>query len=329
MYSKIRTLSDQINLNRTSINLPKDAVIDAIVLKVNMNIANGGASAWNGTGLDALGAVSEVRVISDGSTVHYALNGKDIAILNAYGGLFGGAPVWSQACTVNAGANADFEFVLVLNEGDILAVTKDSLELKATFNTTLAADVTVTACTITASIVENVYTPQEFVGVYGANLEGAAEPKVYALTQSIAANTELTGVLDLPTGTLHRRGVMCFMDAAGVYGNANPGAVGLIVTSPDRREMLNVDFPTLRGIANYKYCVNGAAPPGCAVFNYGEEVTNDPYGLRGWRWSKGDYQIGVKTANAGNLRYISCEHVVNTKAFEAAEQAVIEGTPNF
>ena len=118
------------------------------------------------------------------------------------------------------------------------------------------------------SISENVYTPEEFVAKYGANLEAAAEPKVYALVSSVAANTELSGVLDLPTGTLHRRGVMTFTDASGVYGNAEPSNVGLVVTSPDRRELLNVDWATLRGIGNFKHCVAGAAPAGCAIFNY-------------------------------------------------------------
>ena len=39
--------------------------------------------------------------------------------------------------------------------------------------------------------------------------------------------------------------------------------------------------------------------------------------------------LSVKTANAGTLRYISCEHVVNARAFEAAERAIIEGTAGF
>lgn len=329
MYSKIRTLSDTLSLNKTSINLPKDAVLDAIIMKVSLTIANASGGAYSATGLDVLAALQEVRVISDGSTVHYALNGKDIAILNAFDGLFGSAPVAKDTVSINDSASATKTYILVLNEGDILAVTKDSLELKAVFNTTLATGVTVSAATITVSVSENVYTPEEFVVKYGAGLEAAAEPKVYALSTGITANTELTGIIDLPTGTLHRRGVMTFTDSSGVYGNADPGNVGLIVTSPDRRELLNVDYPTLRGILAYKHVVEGAPPVGCAIFNYAMEVASDGYGLRGWRWTKGDYQLAVKTANTGTLRYISCEHVVNARAFEAAERALIEGTPGF
>jgi hypothetical protein len=285
MYSKIRTLSDQITLTHTSINLPKDAVIDALVLKVAITISNTSGADYNGTGLLALKALSELRVISDGSTVHYSLNGQDIGILNGFDGLYGAASVIKDSFTIANGANATKTYTLILNEGDILAVTKDSLELKATFTTTLATNVTVPACTIQVSVSENVYTPQEFVAKYGPNLEGAAEPKVYALSQAITANTELTGILDLPTGTLHRRGVLCFLDANGIYGNAEPTNVGLIVTSPDRRELLNIDWATLRGIAHFKYAVEGASPAGCAIFNYANEVTNYIYGLRGWRWS--------------------------------------------
>ncbi len=68
-----------------------------------------------------------------------------------------------------------------------------------------------------------------------------------------------------------KRGVMTFTDASGVYGNAEPSNVGLVVTSPDRRELLNVNWATLRGIGNFKYCVAGAAPAGCAIFNYAQE----------------------------------------------------------
>jgi hypothetical protein len=329
VYSKIRTLSETLSLTKTSINLPKDAVIDAIIMKVSLTIANASGGAYSATVLDILKALQEIRVISDGSSVHYALNGKDIAILNAFDGAFSAAPVAATAVSVANGESGTYEFVLVLDEGDILAVTKDSLELKAVFDSTITTGVTLSAASIIVSVSENVYTPDEFVAKYGANLEAGAEPKVYALSTSITANTELTGVIDLPTGTLHRRGVMTFMDSDGVYGGAEPSNVGLVVTSPDRRELLNVDWTTLRGMLAYKYVVENAPLAGCGIFNYAAEVACDGYGLRGWRWTKGDYQLSVKTANAGTLRYISCEHVINARAFEAAERAIIEGTAGF
>ena len=325
MYSKYRTLSTALSLTNTTVNLPRDAVVDQIVLKLAVTVANAGETAYSGTHEAILRAIQEIRVISDGSTVHYALSAADVAILSAFNSKAGIAPALDTAISVAAGESGTFTYYLRLDEGDILAASKDSLEMKIVVNTAITTGVTISALTGTVSIVENVLTPEEFVASYGANLEYAAEPKVYALSASVTSSSEITDILDLPTGSLMRAGVLQFL-TGGMAGSVDPSKVGLIVTSPDRRELLNIDWGTLRALNASEYDVNGGAPAGVALINYAKDVTSDGYGLRGWRFTKGDYQIVAKTDNAATLRYISLEHVVNSTVFDTAERAVLERT---
>mgnify|MGYP000554669693 CR=1 FL=1 len=327
MYSKYRTLNQTLSLINTRIDLPRDAVIDQLILKINATVANADdTNDYEGTNEAILRAIQEIRVVSDGSTVHYALSGADIALLNKYNSKNGFAPELTGAVDVAKSASATLTYYLRLDEGDILAASKDSLEMKIVVNPTVATDVTISALTCTVTLVENVLSPEEFIATYGANLEYAAEPKVYALSVPVTASSELTNVLDLPTGSLARAGLLQFINpATGLAGSVDPTAIGLINTSPDRREVLHVDWATLQKINAAEYDL-GTIPAGVAMLNYAKDVTNDGYGLRGWRFTKGDWQIASKGSNAANLRYICLEHVVNSGVFDAAERAVLERT---
>ena len=333
MYSKYRTLSQTLSLINTRMDLPRDAVIDQLILKVQVTVANAGGAAYAGTNEAVLRAIEEIRVVSDGSTVHYALSGADIALLNAYNSKNNFTVPLGGPVAVAAGANATLTYYLRLDEGDILAASKDSLEMKIVVNPAIAADVTISALTCTVTLVENVLSPEEFITSYGPNLEYAAEPKVYALSVPVVASTELTSVLDLPTGSLARAGILQFIaPATGLAGGVDPTAIGLINTSPDRREVLHVDFPTLQAINRSEYDGGVIVPPatvplpGVAMLNYAKDVTNDGYGLRGWRFTKGDWQVAARTANAATLRYVCLEHVVNAGVFDQAERAILERT---
>lgn len=327
MYSKYRTLSQTLSLINTRMDLPRDAVIDQLILKVGVTVANASAeNAYAGTNEAILRAIQEIRVVSDGSTVHYALSGADIALLNKYNSKAGFAPALTGEVAVAKSASANLTYYLRLDEGDILAASKDSLEMKIVVNPAVATDVTISALTCTVTLVENVLSPEEFIASYGANLEYAAEPKVYALTVPVVAASELTNVLDLPTGSLARAGLLQFLNpVTGLAGGVDPTAIGLLNTSPDRREVLHVDFPTLQAINVSEYDL-GAALSGVAMLNYAKDVTNDGYGLRGWRFTKGDWQLAAKGSNVANLRYVCLDHVVNSGVFDAAERAVLERT---
>ncbi len=327
MYSKYRTLNQVLSLINTRIDLPRDAVIDALFLKITATVGNAGAGAYTGTNEAVLRAIQEIRIVSDGSTVHYALSGADIALLNKYNSKSGFAPALDGAVSVGAAGSEDITYYLRLDEGDILAASKDSLEAKIVVNPTIDTDVTITALTCEITLVENVMTPEEFVASYGPNLEYAAEPKVYALSVPVTASSELTNILDLPTGSLARAGMLQFINpATGLAGGVDPSAIGLINTSPDRREVLHVDFPTLQRINAADYEIGPVDLPGVALLNYAADVTCDGYGLRGWRFTKGDWQIAGKTSNAATLRYVCLEHVVNSGVFDATERAVLERT---
>ena len=330
MYSKYRTLNQTLSLVNTRIDLPRDAVIDQLMLKFQITVSNTGSSSYTGTNEAVLRAIEEIRVVSDGSTVHYALSGADVALLNAYNSQYGFAvPLGGTVGPIaQTSGTANLTYYLRLDEGDILAVAKDSLEIKLVINPTITTDVTITALTCEVTLVENVLSPEEFVASYGANMEAAAEPKVYALSVPVVSSSELTNVLDLPTGSLIRAGMLEFIDRSTGLASAavNPSAIGLINTSPDRREVLHVDWGTLQKLNAADYPIGATVLPGVAMLNYAADVTNDGYGLRGWRFTKGDWQIAVKSSNAATLRYVCLEHVVNSAAFDATERATLERT---
>ncbi|WP_202320202.1 hypothetical protein [Archaeoglobus neptunius] len=135
MYSKKRTLSQKITLTNRKIDLPRDAVIDAILLYCKLTLKNDGANAFSGKMRDVLDALKEVRVVSDGNNIHYSLSGSDIAVINYYDNQ-GKAVNVDADVSIDAGATKEFDFLLILDAGDILALTKDSLELSVDFKDT-------------------------------------------------------------------------------------------------------------------------------------------------------------------------------------------------
>lgn len=152
MYSKYRTLNQTLSLINTRIDLPRDAVIDQLILKVVATVANAGQVAYAGTNEAILRAIQEIRVVSDGSTVHYALSAADIALLNAYNSKAGFAPALGGPVAIDAAGSETLTYYLRLDEGDILAASKDSLEMKIVVNPTISADVTITALTATVTV---------------------------------------------------------------------------------------------------------------------------------------------------------------------------------
>jgi hypothetical protein len=325
MYSHKRTLNDKFTLTQRKIDLPTSAVIDAIHMRFTGTLANAGAEAAALTLADLLAKFSEMRVVSNENTVHYSLRGTDLAILN-----------WqdTEGCSANlttpiaiaAAGTATFAFMLTMDRGDILALTKQSVALSYEVDPAVTDDVTITALTGTVTIEENIYdSPAEFQSVYGARLEAAAEPKVISMEKDFAAADDLIEVLELPQGALNRRATMIFLDANGVRAGTIPAAVGLIHTSPDRRELFKVDYATMQEL-NQRMYRTGTAIPGVVTIDYGIELTCDTFGIKGWHISKGEYKIGVRSAAAGRLRYISEEYVVNTAAFDMAQRAILEAT---
>jgi len=327
MYSKKRTLAEKlIYPTNKRIDLPRDAVIDKMFVMFTGTVKNVNATTDSALKLsDILAGIVDMRVVSDGNTVHYSVKALDLAIMNYYD-TEGVAINPDAAFTATKSASTPFSFMLAFDQGDILALTKESLELSFNLAPQISTDCTIDTLEGTITLQENVYTTTEFAATFGANLEAAAEPKIVALEKPYAATAELSEFLDLPTGTLSRRAFLIDMDASGVRGNATPGKYGIIVTTPDRREIYTVDYATMGQINKSDYTL--AAPlAGVRVIDYGNEITNDVFGLRGWKYTKGDYQIAARSVNAGKMRYLSCEYVVNTVTFDTI-RANLEATPD-
>jgi hypothetical protein len=325
MYSKKRTLSQKITLTNRKIDLPRDAVIDAILLYCKLTLKNNGANAFSGTMRDVLDALKEVRVVSDGNNIHYSLSGSDIAVINYYDNQ-GKAVNPDGSVSIGAGATNEFKFLLILDAGDILALTKDSLELSVEFQDAIddAGNVTVESAEIVITLEENIYTVAEFANTYGANLELVAEPKVYAREKKFSASNELVEVMELPIGTLLRKAFITFRDSNGEESDSLVEKYGIIITTPDRRELYAIDYNTAKEYQKLMFLVDPIT--GAVVLDYGAEITNDVYGVRAWKFNKGDYQLAVKASAEGTLRYVSYEFVVNTKVMDQVDKVMVEAT---
>jgi hypothetical protein len=313
---------DKFTMSNKKIDLPRDAVIDRVFVNFTGKITNVNPTTPSALIMaDLLDKITDMRIVSDGNTVHYSVKALDLAILNYYD---------SQGKTANpdaaftAAANGDttFTFMVICDQGDILALTKESLEFSININPVVNADCTITDLTGLVSIEENVYSPGEFQATYGAGLEMAAEPKIVAMEKAFNMSEELAEFFEIPTGTLNRRAVLTSYSTAGVRAASEPSKIGIIVTTPDRREVFTLDYTSMKEINRRSYLCTPLN--GVVLIDYGNEITNDTFGLRGWKFQKGDYQVACKAAAAGKIRYLSCEYVVNTRVFETA-RAVIEG----
>lgn len=314
---KLNTLSEKINKSVPAIQLPRTSIHDAYCLDFKITIENSSESSETPLIADVLTAIEQIVLTSDSTRVHYSLNGADVARRNA---LFGASDVdkviEKTFSAIAAGESDDIEFTMFLDEGDIVAVAHDSLELKVTFGSTAGTNLKITAAEVTTTIVEKIPTGTELINLYGKNFEFVAEPKVYAITASIPANTEFTGALDLPTGTL--------LTGAMMYFSTAPQQVGILQTVPDRSELIKINWRTMRAIDERKYKTD--MPSGMVTFEYGVQWYDNGLGVPGWTYNKGDRQVGVKTSETTTLRYVSFERMVDTETYNKTGIANIGGS---
>lgn len=314
MRTKFNTLSEKISLSVPAIQLPRSSIHDAYELTFSLVLSNTSGAGVTPTAAEILGAIEQVAVTSDNATVHYALSGLDIARRDACKGAGNTDTVIEKTFPeIGEGASKTVQFSLFMDEGDICAVAHNSLELKVAFNTTVKTGVTLTSATVTTTIIEKIPTAAELIAMYGENFEFLAEPKCYAMSVSIPANTEFTGALDLPTGTL--------LNSAMLHFSADPSQIGILQNVPDRAELMKIDWAAMRAIDERKY--RTAMPAGVCMLDYGTQWQSNGLGKNGWSYNKGDIQIGVKIASAATLRYVSFERVVNTAVFNSTQTANI------
>lgn len=318
MRYKMNTIAQVINKQNPAINLPRSSIHDAYILDCKVTIKNNTAASVTPTITQVLTALDQVVVTSDSSTVHYSWTGLDVARRNA---MFVSDDCTSKVINkvlpaIGAGNSDTISFTLMLEEGDIIAVMHDALELKCVWLPTIANNVEITEAVIRTTIMEKIPTGEEVISLYGDNFEYVAEPKVYAIKQDCAGGSDFTGVIDLPTGTM--------LTGAMMHFSAAPELVGIMQNVPDRVELEKVSFDVLRAIDERKYKTD--LPENVIAIDYGTHWMTNGIGKPGWKFNKGDIQVAVKTAEPTTLRYISFERVVNTKAFDAAGFAQIGGS---
>lgn len=307
MKSQIITLPNTITLNNLSVELGNTSIHSAYMLSVHIEATNNSGSAKTPTIAEFLSVLQTIAVVSDNTRYHYSLSGLDIARRNAMytkNGLSTRVLDMTFASKATS-ATMSADFVLALEEGDIIALMHDSVTLKAVLGTQIAANCPVTNVTIRPTIYELVPSADaqtataELLARYGQNFSGALEPKVYALQTTCPANTEITGFFNLPTGALLRSGMM--------HWSAVPDQFGIIATVPTRSELMRMSWDVARAKDERKFGVS--MPANVVNFEFDSELTLNGLGLDGRAFNRGDYQLSARTNAQTTLRYVSFEMV--------------------
>ncbi len=307
MYRRKRLLSKKITPSNNAMSIPRDGVIDAVILDCKLVVSNGGASAWNGTYEDILKALELINLASNGTQSHWNVSGLDVAIINFYD--YAGKTVDPDgSVSVGAGASQTFNIQLKLY-GPVFALFKDSLELRVTFNTSIASNVTLDTnnTEIEVTLDETVYEfEDEIFAQYGENLRHAYEPKVRAITASLTANTELEDAIELPVGNVLLNRGFIVASTGGSRSNSVIDKFAVTKVAGSAETMYVMKFSSSQELDKHQYALDSAIT-GVTVLDYANEMGAP---LRGWLFSKGDIVLQSKNASSGNLRYISEEFVV-------------------
>lgn len=307
MYKVKETLDDVLTMQVKSVDLPRNGVIDSIALLANLTLSNSDtANAATVSMEDILTGINEIRVVSNGNVVHYALKGTDIAYLNVYD-THGKALSLDDTVSVPAGGTANVQFLIMLDAGKIHALIKDQLQIKVEWNTSIAANVSLSDATIKITLDKEVYeSGEEYVMTYAGAEWGEIfieEPKVYAIEKSFNALGELTEVFELPVGSVLKRALLVFYDENGNRADI-VDKYALVRTRPARIELYKIDYPTSRELDKIQYKLK-AVPTGMTMFDYDQEVILGGLDLR--EEASGTFKIALKTNAAGKIRYISHE----------------------
>ncbi|AFL94728.1 hypothetical protein CL1_0520 [Thermococcus cleftensis] len=308
MYKVKETLDDVLTLQVKSIDVPRNGVIDSIALLAKITLSNGGTSDASVSMEDVLKAINEIRVVSNGNVVHYALRGTDIAYLNVYD-THGKALSLTDTVAVPAGGTKDVSFLIMLDAGQIHALIKDQLQIRVDWQTDLGNSITVSDASIKVTLDKEVYeSAEDYVAAYSGAEYGEVfieEPKVYAIEKAFNALGELTEVFELPVGSVLKRALLVFYDDTGARADI-VDKYALVRTRPARIQLYKIDYETSRELDKIQYKLP-SVPTGMTMFDYDMEVVVGGLDLR--EEASGTFKIALKTTASGKLRYISHEVV--------------------
>lgn len=313
MYMTKEILDKVLNLVIKEVDLPKSGVITSINLLAKLTVKNAGGSAWSGKMEDILNAIKEIRVVSDGNKIHYALKGTDIALMNWYDSA-GKTVNLDDPVTIDAGASKTFTVLLFLDAGEIHALTKDDLAIKVDWNTSIATDVSLTDAEIKITVEKKVYESEEeyFMDYAVESEEGfevmIVEPKVVPKEVGFDQLSELQDAVKIPIGNVLKRAFLVFKDSSGARADVCE-KYALIQAKSERKELYKMDYETSRELDKVQYMLS-AVPAGVTVLDYDEEITQDGFGLDTRDVDSETYKLALKTSASGKLRYISHEYVI-------------------
>jgi hypothetical protein len=284
------------------IDLPRDHVIDDILLRFQFSYsASSVPSIW-----DVLRAIQEVRVVSDGSVVHWALRGDDVYILNYY----------DQQESVPVSIDTSKVVVtLRLATAEILANLKSDLKLSVRFASAIGS-INSFSGSVMVSVEQLVYDPDEFTAHYGDGLQNMSEPKVTAEETALTPGTQYQVISELPVGNLLKRTVVVTYDSIGDFSDAVIERLRLM-NKPGSQELFNEAWTILGDKDMSEYQLSQRLT-GVVFIDYGVDVTEDNLGIRMWRVAKGDITLESRNAANGRARLVHEEVIVNTEAIDAA-----------
>ncbi len=325
-----RTIDDTLTKDNKKVELPLHNVIDKISLMYTVNITSTAGATIKYA--DVMSQIKSIRVVSDGNKVHYDLSAFDLAIMNIYDHGQSGITHPDDSITLTAATAKDVTFMVQLERGDILANTKQSLDLTHDFNSSFGTDITVNAISAVITVSEKIFESRaEFDSIYaylpdkrGENIDLSAEPKISVVTKPFSQSSENRDIYDIPIGCLSRR--MIFISSSTGTGatraGSEPNKLGININDGRKTEMYNAKWAHLQMLNEADYHTKKVS--GVVLLDFGAEITGDDYGIRAWEFKKGDYTVVTQASNAGELRMIHEEYVVNTAVFDAVQAAILE-----
>ncbi|WP_319377769.1 hypothetical protein [uncultured Methanocorpusculum sp.] len=302
---KYSILSQAITDSVHVANLPRTSIHDGYALKFSMRLTNTSGSSATPLITDILNAITEISLVSDSVRNHYSLNGLDLARLNYRIDKVNKVLDMTYSALADD-AYVDTSFVLYLDEGEILAVAYTNLELKVLFGSTAGTGIDISNAKCEIGLIEEIYSEAELKARYGERYEKLAEPKVYALSATCDANTEFSGFLDIPTGTLLKGAMLTF--------TTDPSLFGILRTVPDRVELMKQDWTVARAIDELIY--GTSIPTHIVTMDFGVQWQANGIGKDGWSYSKGDIQLAAKTSSSTTVRYVSIEQIVDIDLYK-------------
>lgn len=302
MFVQESTKSQELNKSTPSVELGVTSIHDAYMLEFSITAKNETGAAATPTMAQVLGAIEQINVKSDNSRDHYALSGMDIARRNAMRTPYGLTSRYLDKTFSEVADDASFtaNFVMTLNEGDIVALQHNNITLKASLASQIADDFNITGYTIKPTVIELIpQTKEDIIGKYGENFEYALEPKVYSIEKKCPANTEFVDFADLPTSAL--------LQGAMMHWSTAPSQFGLVQVAPARMEITRLNWLTARYKDSMKFGTE--MPANVTYFDYASEWTMNSLGKDGRTFNRGDYRFAANSAVETTMRLVSFEQM--------------------